>query len=78
LLKKVGKVVGHDTTTTGAELLKAGRALLGAKVQGVYAADTVPPKLTGYCIINTDRSGQGGTHWWTCAPPPSNRGSVFF
>ena len=62
------EIIGHSETTTNKELLGAGRKLLGAKFQSVVPVDKVPKTRVGYCIVNTDKAGKPGTHWFAIAP----------
>ena len=62
------EIIGHSETTTNKELLGAGRKLLGSNFQSVVPIDKIPKHRLGYCIVNTDKSGKPGTHWFAIAP----------
>ena len=63
-LKLVETFVGSNTTWLS-DLERLGKRLFGVKFHGVYPSDKIP-KLTKsrcYCILNTDKSGEPGSHW---------------
>ena len=57
------KLLRNDSTTNNIELDNLGKQLFGKKWGGVYAADTVPNRVTGYSIVNLGTMASGGTHW---------------
>ena len=57
------KLLRNDSTTNNIELDNLGKKLFGQKWGGVYAADTVPNRVTGYSIVNLGTMASGGTHW---------------
>ncbi len=65
LLAHVYDIIGHKNSTTGLELQRAGRDLLGALFQGVFTSDdtTLPSSKQPVQIRNSDRNGQPGSHW---------------
>jgi hypothetical protein len=67
-IDKVISIIGHSETTSNLELKNAGRKLLGANFQSVVPIDKVPKTRVGYCIVNTDKAGKPGTHWFAIAP----------
>jgi hypothetical protein len=62
------EVIGHSETTTNKEIFSVGRKLLGANFQSVVPIDKIPNTRVGYCIVNTDKAGKPGTHWFALAP----------
>jgi hypothetical protein len=63
ILKVVSSIVG-DKTTYGSDLTKFGRDLFGQKYRGTFASNLVPTLKNGdYCIVNLDKSFEGGSHW---------------
>ena len=47
------------------QLDKIGRKLFGTKFHGVYSSDKIPKlnMVKRYCILNLDKSTEGGSHW---------------
>ena len=63
-LKDIIKKIGHNRTTDTDALTKVGGQLLGKLFRGVFPSDRIPRMRTGqYCILNLDRSSEGGSHW---------------
>ena len=64
---RVVKMLGHDSTTGSAELMRVGRQVIGPAFVGVFAADMVPQVSNhpSYMVINLDSSDnpRGGSHW---------------
>jgi len=56
--------IGHEDDTSTTELTNLGRQALGDNYLGAFAQDTLPSLSAGQmAIVNTDRSGESGTHW---------------
>ena len=67
-LDQVIEIIGHSNTTSNVELRRAAKKLLGSNFQCVVPVDKVPKHRLGYCIVNTDKAGEPGTHWFSIAP----------
>jgi len=58
--------IGHSDDTSTTELTNLGqhKQALGDDYLGAFAQDTLPRLSAGkMAIVNTDRSGESGTHW---------------
>lgn len=64
-------------STFSSELDKMGRDLYGNMFRGVFSSDTIPMIKNGEsCLVNTDDSKHGGTHW--CGLYRKNNKTYFF
>lgn len=72
ILARIEKRIGN-TTTDENQLEDVGAELFGPSFRGVFASDRVPRLASDrpYCIANTDREGEAGTHWLALAVYPS-------
>lgn len=76
ILRKVEQRLGN-TTTYDFQLEDLGRELLGSNFRGVYPLDRIPEKiLSGYYIVNLDKSYEPGSHW--CAFVKNKSRSIFY
>ena len=71
LTKQIYPLTGVNSTFMN-DLDKVGRKLFGVKFKGVFPSDKIPKlnDLKPYCILNLDKSTQGGSHWIAVAKIP--------
>lgn len=64
ILKEVENILGSDTTYLSS-LTKVAKQFLGDKYKGTFTSDAIPflTDTKPYCILNLDKSTEGGSHW---------------
>lgn len=69
-----------DQTTYLSQLEKVGRKLFGIKFKGVFTSDKIPKlnDLSPYCILNLDKSYEGGSHWIALVKLPGKKGALIY
>lgn len=65
LLDQITYFMG-DGETLSSTLDQVGRKLFPLKWKGIFSSDEKYP-LIGYCIVNTDKKSQPGSHWLAVA-----------
>ena len=75
LVLVVMKLMGKKTTTDNAELMQAGKQLLGDKFAGVYSSDQRPAlsKKKPYAILNRKPASSGGEDWIAACMPSTGK-----
>ena len=78
LKQQVYPLIG-DKTTYLTQLEGAGKKLLRVKFKGVFPSDKIPKlnDLAPYCILNLDKSTEGGSHWIALVKTDSDDSIVY-
>jgi len=75
-LRKICLDLGTGVTKSN-QLHNKGRELFGDLFRGVFAYNTIPPLISGQCLIfNLDTLGKPGSHW--CAMYKSGRSTYYY
>ena len=67
LVKYVESLLRTDGITFKSQLEQVGEDLMGDSFGGVYASNEQRPK-NKHCIVNTDKLGGPGKHWFSVCP----------
>jgi hypothetical protein len=79
LTTEIYPLTGNKSTYL-TDLDRVGRKLLNIKFKGVFPSDKIPKlnDLKPYCILNLDKSTEGGSHWIAVAKIPGENSSITY
>jgi hypothetical protein len=67
LVEYIESLLGTDGITFQSQLKQVGHDLMGDAFGGVYASNQSRPK-NKHCVVNTDKLGGPGKHWFCVCP----------